>query len=274
MAARIFPILMLVLTIILYFMGTPFYIFTGFIFFILLTGIRIIYQYEEALKFRLGKFVRIHGPGMNYIIPGIEKLEKLDMRVITVDIPKQEVMTKDNVPVQINGVIYFKIRDPKAAILKIQDFHFAISQYSLAALRDVVGNEELDDVLTERERIAKEIEKIIDQETTEWGLDVTSIKLQDIELPENMKRVMARQAEAEREKRAAIIKARGEVLASQNLRDAAAKLAESPGALHLRTLQTINDISPDQSNTIIFAVPLEIVKAFDTVTKIFKKKKE
>jgi regulator of protease activity HflC (stomatin/prohibitin superfamily) len=259
------PVLSIVLMVYLWFTSSPYLVYSIILFIILVTGIRIIYQYEQALKFRLGKFVRLHGPGFNYIIPVVEKLVKLDMRIITVDIPKQEVMTKDNVPVQINGVVYFKVRDPKAAILEIQDFHFAISQYSLAALRDVVGNENLDDVLTQRERVAKEIEKILDQETDNWGLDVTSIKLQDIELPEKMKRVMARQAEAEREKRANIIKAEGEVIASDNLQKAAEKLSRSPGALHLRTLQTINDVSPDQSNTIIFAVPLEIVKAFESV---------
>jgi regulator of protease activity HflC (stomatin/prohibitin superfamily) len=192
-----------------------------------------------------------------------------------VDIPKQEVMTKDNVPVQINGVVYFKVRDPKAAILDIQDYHYAISQYSLAALRDVVGSEELDSVLTQRERVAKEIEAVLDKETDTWGLDVTSIKLQDIELPENMKRAMARQAEAEREKRATIIKAEGEVVASENLSKAAERMSKTPGAIHLRTLQTINDVSPDQSNTIVFAVPLEIVRAFEAVgdfTKKFKRR--
>lgn len=269
--AWIIPILFIVLTGVLYYLNNPFYLLSLFITIILLTGIRIIYQYEQALKFRLGKFIRLHGPGFNYIIPVIEKLEKLDMRVVTVDIPKQEVMTKDNVPVQINGVVYFKVSDPKAAILKIQDFHYAISQYSLAALRDVVGNENLDDVLTERERVGKEIEKILDQETNDWGLDVTSLKLQDIELPENMKRAMARQAEAEREKRANIIKAEGELTASNNLTLAAGKMAKTPGALHLRTLQTINDVSPDQSNTIIFAVPLEIVRAFEGVGGFVKK---
>ncbi len=244
------------------------------LFFVSLSGIRVIYQYEKGVKFTLGRYTGMLQPGLNYIIPVIERIDKLDLRVITLDIPKQEVMTKDNVPVQINGVVYFKVADPEAAILKIQDFHYAISQYALTALRDVVGNEELDNVLTERERVALEIEKILDKETDVWGLDVTSIKLQDIELPADMKRVMARQAEAEREKRAVIIKAEGEISASKNLTEAAKKLAENPGALHLRTLQTINDVSPDQSNTVIFAVPLEILRAFEAVGDFVGKKKK
>jgi regulator of protease activity HflC (stomatin/prohibitin superfamily) len=270
----LFPLLLLLIAIASYFYWPYLTIFVGFIFLISLSGIRVVYQYEKGVKFTLGKYTGMLGPGLRYIIPIIERLEKLDLRVVTVDIPKQEVMTKDNVPVRINGVVYFKVRDPEAAILKIQDFHYAISQYSLTALRDVVGNEELDSVLTERDRIAKEIETILDKETDEWGLEVTAIKLQDIELPENMKRVMARQAEAEREKRAAIIKAQGEVTASKNLYTAAHTLSQSPGALHLRTLQTINDVSPDQSNTIIFAVPLEILRAFESVNNLLSKKKQ
>ena len=268
----LFPLLLLILTGASYLYMPYLAIVTGFLFFISLSGIRVIYQYEKGVKFTLGRYTGMLTPGLRYIIPVVEKIEKLDLRVITVDIPKQEVMTKDNVPCRINGVVYFKVRDPEAAILKIQDFHYAISQYSLTALRDVVGNEELDSVLTERDRIAKEIEAILDKETDEWGLEVTAIKLQDIELPENMKRVMARQAEAEREKRAVIIKAHGEVTASKDLYTAAHTLSQSPGALHLRTLQTINDISPDKSNTIIFAVPLEILRAFETVRKVLKKK--
>lgn len=265
----LFPLSLVILATVSFFYA-PFLVFLfGFVFLISLSGIRVIYQYEKGVKFTLGRYTGMLGPGLRYIIPVIERLDKLDLRIITVDIPKQEVMTKDNVPVQINGVVYFKVADPEAAILKIQDFHYAISQYSLTALRDVVGNEDLDNVLTERERIASEIEKILDKETDEWGLDVTSIKLQDIELPQDMKRVMAKQAEAEREKRAVIIKAEGEIMASKNLTEAAKKLSENAGALHLRTLQTINDVSSDQSNTIIFAVPLEILRAFETLNASF-----
>lgn len=270
----VFPFLLLILAIATFFYIPFATIFIAFIFLVSLTGIRVIYQYENGVKFTVGRYTGLLGPGLRYIVPVIERIEKIDLRIVTVDIPKQEVMTKDNVPVNINGVVYFKVRDPKAAVLEIQDFHYAISQYSLAALRDVVGNEELDSVLMERERIATEIEQILDKETDVWGLEVTAIKLQDIELPEDMKRVMARQAEAEREKRAVIIKAQGEVTASKNLMDAAHQLAKAPGALHLRTLQTINDVSPDQSNTVIFAVPLEILRAFETWNESFGKKKK
>ncbi len=271
----LFPLLILLLAIIsFYSLPLLFTILLFLIFIFSLTGIKVIYQYEKGVRFTLGKFTGLLEPGLRYVIPIIERLDKLDLRIITVDIPKQEVMTKDNVPVQINGVVYFKVENPEAAVLKIQDFHYAISQYALTALRDVIGNEELDNVLTQRERIAKEIEKILDKEIRDWGLEVTAIKLQDIELPTNMKRVMARQAEAEREKRAVIIKAEGEVTASKNLKNAAEMLAKSPGALHLRTLQTINDVSPDQSNTIIFAVPLEVLRAFEAFSKAFGKKRK
>lgn len=268
-----FPLVLLVLSVYSFFTMIYMAPVFGFLFLISLSGIRVVYQYEKGVKFTLGRYTGILSPGLNYIIPIVERIDKIDLRIVTVDIPKQEVMTKDNIPAQINGVVYFKVLDPKAAVLEIQDFHYAISQYSLTALRDVVGNEELDSVLTQRERIAQDIEQLLDKETKNWGLEVTSIKLQDIELPENMKRVMARQAEAEREKRAAIIKAQGEVTASKNLYTAAHTLAQSPGALHLRTLQTINDVSPDQSNTVIFAVPLEILRGFESVSKVFKRKK-
>ncbi|UCG95936.1 MAG: slipin family protein [archaeon] len=248
-------------------MNNYLYILTLVIFFASLSGIRIIYEYERAIRFRLGSFTGVIGPGFKYIIPVIEKLIKIDMRVLTVDIPVQEVMTKDNVPVKIDAVVYFRVLNPQKAILDIQDYHMATRNYAQTALRDVIGDSELDRVLVDREEIAKEIRSIVDEQTDDWGIDVVAIKLQHIELPENMKRTMAKQAEAERERRAVIIKAEGEVTASKNLATAAKTLYSSPGALHLRTLNSLNDLSSDQSNTVVFAVPLEVLRAFESVNQ-------
>ena len=237
-----------------------------------LTAIKIIYEFERGVLFTLGKYSRIMKPGLNIIIPIIQSMRKVDTRIKTVDIPKQEVMTRDNVPVSINAVVYMRVIDPEKAVLKIQNYVYAVSQYGQTALRDVIGNKELDAVLTERIAIAEEIKKLVDKETDEWGIDITAIKVQDIELPPDMKRVMARQAEAEREKRATIIKSQGEVVASKNLMNAAGTLGKSPGALHLRTLQTLADISSDQSNTIVMPLPMEFLKAVEGFAKIAKKK--
>jgi len=256
------PILLFILTAGLFIVGSTWSIIFGIIFVISLFGIRVIYEYEAGVKFRLGRYVGILKPGLNYFIPVFEKLMKVDMRILTVDIPVQEVMTKDNVPLKIDAVVYFKVIRIEDAILKIRDYYNATRQYAQTALRDVMGDSELDRILMDREKVAKEIKEIVDKETDGWGIDIVSIKLQHIELPENMKRIMAKQAEAEREKRAVIIKAEGEVIASANLSKAARVLSSSPGALHLRTLNTINDMSSDKSNTVIFAIPLEILKSF------------
>ncbi|HLE73585.1 MAG TPA: slipin family protein, partial [Anaerolineales bacterium] len=183
---------------------------------------------------------------------------KVDMRIKTADIPRQEVMTRDNIPMLVNAVVYFKVVDPEAVIIKIEDHIFAVRQYTQAALRDVIGNSEMDSVLTERETIAESIKKIVDAETSGWGVDVESIKIQEVELPAEMKRAMAKQAEAERERRAMVINSQGELTASENLRKAAEQLAKSPGALHLRTLQTIRDIASDPSEKIVLFLPSEL----------------
>lgn len=238
--------------------GIPIMIFVGILIF---NGIRIVMQYEEGLVFTLGKYTSLAKPGLNIIIPIIQELRKVDTRILTIDIPKQEVMTKDNVPLGINGVVYFKVEDPEKAILKIQDYHYAVSQYAQTALRDVVGNKEMDTVLSKREELAIETKELVDRETVEWGLDITAIKIQDIELPTDMKRAMARQAEAERERRATIIMSEGEKAAAHNLAEAASMLAKTKGALHLRTLQTLADVSADQSNTVVFVTPIEVLEA-------------
>jgi len=221
-------------------------------------AVRLIYQYERGVVFNLGKFQGIREPGLTFIIPFIQNLRKVDMRIKTAEIPRQEVMTKDNIPMLVNAVVYFKVIDPETVIIKIEDHVFAIRQYTQAALRDVIGNSEMDFVLTEREKIADSIKKIVDAETSAWGVDVESIKIQEVELPAEMKRAMAKQAEAERERRAMIINSQGELSASENLAQAAETLARSSGALHLRTLQTIRDIAADPSEKIILFIPSDL----------------
>lgn len=224
----------------------------------LLSGIKMLYQYEKGVVFTLGKFSRVMNPGLNYIIPILQTYRKVDMRIKTGDIPRQEVMTKDNIPVLANAVVYYKVEHPEDAIIKIESFDYAVKQYTQAALRDVMGNAELDQILTQREELAAEIKKIVDVETSEWGINIESIKIQEIELPSEMKRVMAKQAEAERERRAVIIAAEGELEAAVNLEKAAKMLAINPGAMHLRTLQTIRDISSDPSEKIVLFLPSDL----------------
>lgn len=235
----------------------------GFILLIwILRGVKIIVEYERLVIFRLGRYQRTIGPGVVFILPWIESAKKVDLRIMTEDIPRQEVITKDNIPVMANTVVYFKVVRPEDAVIKIENYTYAVRQYTQAALRDVVGNMELDSVLTERERIATDIRKIVDAETDEWGIDIIGIKIQETELPSEMKRAMAKQAEAEREKRAAIIASEGELNAAQNLADAASRLSSEPGALLLRTLQTIRDISQDPSEKIVILLPSSLEKLF------------
>ena len=223
-------------------------------------SVRIIQQYENAIVFTLGRFSRTLSPGLNFIIPFVEWTRTIDMRVLTRDIPKQQVITKDNVPVTINGVIYFRVLKAETAILVVQDYNYAISQYAQAALRDVVGGMTFDDLLAERQIIGEEIEKIVAKESANWGLDVSSIKIQDVDVPEELKKMMSRQASAEREKRATITKAEGDKMAAMNLADAARTMHVSPGAMQLRTLQTIDGLGPTASNTVILAVPVELME--------------
>ncbi len=231
----------------------------GFVVIVLLfSAIKLLYQYERGVVFMLGKYVGTREPGLTFIIPFIQNMRRVDMRIKTADIPRQEVMTKDNIPMLVNAVVYFKVVSPEDVIIKIEDHVFAVRQYTQAALRDVIGNSEMDFVLTEREQIADSIKKIVDAETSGWGVDVESIKIQEVELPAEMKRAMAKQAEAERERRAIIIASQGELSASENLRQAAENLSKSKGALHLRTLQTIRDIAADPSEKIVLFMPSEL----------------
>ena len=213
----------------------------------------------------LGRYSRTLQPGLNFIIPVLERVIKVDIRITTVDIPQQEVITKDNVPVGINAVVYFQVERAEDAVLKIKDYRYAVSQYAQAALRDVVGGVELDTLLVERQKLAEDIKRIVDEETTEWGINVTAIKIQDIELPADMKRAMAKQAEAERERRAVIIRAQGELTASENLKKASENLAA--GGISIRTLQTIESTTANPATTVIFALPTEILKGFQKLLK-------
>jgi regulator of protease activity HflC (stomatin/prohibitin superfamily) len=237
------------------------------VFILIPTAIKLIYEYERGVVFTLGKYSGTRNPGLTFIFPIVQSMRKVDMRIKTAEIPRQEVMTKDNIPMLVNAVVYFKVVDPEAAIIKIEDYAFAVRQYTQAALRDVIGNNEMDFVLTEREQIADSIKTIVDSETSGWGVDVESIKIQEIELPAEMKRAMAKQAEAERERRAIIIASQGELSASENLSQAAEKLAQNQGALHLRTLQTIRDIAADPSEKIVIFVPSDLSDVASSIAK-------
>ncbi len=242
---------------------------------LIVLSVRIIQQYETGVVFQLGKYSRTLHPGLNFIIPIIEYARVVDMRISTNDIPKQQVITKDNVPVSINGVVYFKVIDAQVAIINVQSYLYAVSQYAQAALRDVVGGMTLDDLLAEREKIGDEIEEIIQKEAKTWGLQVMAIKLQDLDMPEDLKRIMSRQASAEREKRATITKAEGDKLAAVNLAEAARTMAASPGAMQLRTLQTIDGLGPSPSNTVVLAVPVDVLElARGLNIKVAEKKQE
>lgn len=234
----------------------------GVFFILILPSIKIIDQYERGIVLTLGRYSYTLGPGLNIVIPIIQRMIRVDIRITTADIPQQEVITRDNVPVGINAVVYFQVIKPEDAILKIQDYIYAVTQYAQTALRDVIGGVELDTLLTARQQIAEEIKNLVDQETIGWGVDVTAIKIQDIELPADMKRAMAKQAEAERERRAVIIRAQGELTASTNLQKAMEQLAAS-GAISLRTLQTIEATTANPANTVIFALPIEVLKGLE-----------
>ncbi len=237
---------------------------------ILLASLKIVKQYERGVLFTLGKYSGKLNPGLRIVVPIIQTWEKVDLRVKAVDVHDQECITQDNVSVRVNAVIYYKVADATKAIIEVENFFYAISQMAQTTMRNVVGEVSLDELLGERDKVSDRIRQIVDKATDPWGIKVESVELKDVVLPDNLKRTIGKQAEAEREKRAVIIKAEGEVIASKNMSKAAETLARAPGALHLRTLQSINDISSDQSNTVVFAVPLEILDAF----KGFAGKKE
>ena len=234
---------------------------------IIVISIRQVNQYQRGVKFMLGKYTRTIEPGWRLVFPIIQSMTKVDIRVKAVDVPFQEAITKDNISAKINAVIYYKVADAARAVLEVENFWFAVSQLAQTTMRNVVGEMELDQLLANREAAAKKIKEIVDKATDPWGIKVESVELKDVILPENMQRTIAKQAEAERERRSVIIKSEGELSASQNLADAAQTLSSQPGALHLRTLSTLNDLSSDQSNTVIFAMPLEILRGFERIGK-------
>ena len=237
------------------------------IFFLILISIKQITQYERGVRFTFGRYSGMMNPGWRLVWPIIQFYKKVDLRVKAVDVPNQEAITKDNISVSVNAVIYYKVRDASKAVLEVENFFYAITQMAQTTMRNAVGQVDLDGLLSARDKVSENIRLIIDKATDPWGIEVLNVELKDITLPEEMKRVIGKQAEAEREKRAIIIKAEGEVIAADNMAKAANTLSGATGALHLRTLQSINDISSDQSNTIVFAVPLEILRAFEKFGK-------
>ncbi|HET8736835.1 MAG TPA: slipin family protein [Pricia sp.] len=225
----------------------------------LLSGIRIIFEYKRALKFRFGKYIKTLQPGFRWIIPLVETVQVVDIRVITINIVSQEVMTEDNVPCKIDGVVFFKILDPEKAVLEVEEFKFAISQLSQAALRDVCGKVELDTILSKREEMGNNIKQMVIQATVVWGIDIIDVKIKDIQLPENMKRMMANQAEAERSRRARIILALAEEQAAGKLLEAGKLMDQSPSAIKLRLYQTLSNIAAEKNSTILFPFPEEVL---------------
>ncbi|MGB5818937.1 MAG: slipin family protein [Saonia sp.] len=237
----------------------PLLLFSIIIGLILLAGIRIVFEYKRALKFRFGKYIKTLQPGLRWIIPIVETIQVVDIRVITINVVSQEVMTEDNVPCSIDGVVFFRINDPEKAVLEVEEFAFAITQLSQAALRDVCGKVELDTILSKREEMGKNIKSIVEQETHEWGIEIKDVKIKDIQLPENMRRMMANQAEAERSRRARIILALAEEQAAGKLLEAGKLIDQSPSAIKLRLYQTLSNIAAEKNSTILFPFPEEVL---------------
>ena len=239
----------------------------GFIVIVLLISVRQVNEYERGVKFQLGKYTQTVEPGWRLVLPVLQGMTKVDIRVKAVDVPFQEAITKDNISAKINAVIYYKVSSADKATLAVENFRNAVSQLAQTTMRNVCGEMELDELLANRVEAARKIKELVDIQSDPWGIDVEAVELKDIILPEDMQRVIAKQAEAERERRAVIIKSHGEVTAAENLQEAARMLSSQPGALHLRTLNTLNDLSSDQSNTVIFALPLEVLRAFEKMSQ-------
>jgi len=230
-------------------------------------GIKVVNEYQRGVRFTLGKYTGIMKPGLRIVFPLIQSWERVDMRVKAVDVPDQDCMTKDNISVNVNAVIYYQVSDAEKSIIQVEHYNYAVSQLAQTTMRNIVGEVELDELLSNRDDVSERIKSIVDKASDPWGIKVDAVELKDIQLPQDMKRVIGKQAEAEREKRAVIIKAEGEVLAAANMAKAAGMLAKHDGALHLRTLQSLNDISSDKSNTVVFAIPLEALRALEGLAK-------
>ena len=240
---------------------------------ILVVLIKQVNEYQRGVLFTMGKFTKILGPGWKFVIPVFQSITKVDIRVKAVDVPDQEAITKDNIPVRINAVIYYRVDDAEKAILKVENFFWAMSQIAQTTMRNAIGEVTLDELLQNRDKISDNIELIIDKASDPWGVKVESVELKDIIIPENLKRTISKEAEAEREKRAVIIKAEGDKIAADNLAAAAKILSDTPGAMHLRTLQSVNDLSSDQSNTTIWMLPIEVLESLKSVGQYLAKKK-
>jgi regulator of protease activity HflC (stomatin/prohibitin superfamily) len=242
----------------------------AFVVILLAAAIKVVQEYERGVIFRLGRLVGPRGPGIFFIIPLVERMIKVDLRVITLDIPTQEAITRDNVTVRVNAVAYFRVVDPSDAIVQVEDYERATWQIAQTSLRSVLGQSDLDELLIHRDEINQKLQQIIDEQTEPWGIKVSIVEVKDVELPDTMKRAMARQAEAEREKRAKIIHAEGEFSAAQQLQDAAGVISKQPAALQLRYLQTLTEIAVEKNSTIIFPVPIEFIQAFASYMKSTK----
>ncbi|MBN2531571.1 MAG: slipin family protein [Spirochaetales bacterium] len=237
------------------------------LFFIIMSGIKVVKEYERGVKFTFGKFTKIMGPGIRLVLPAFQTWQKVDVRIKTIDVPDQDAITRDNVSIKVNAVLFYKVADSQKAIIEVQNFNYAVAQLAQTTMRDVVGEVTLDELLSKRDAVSQKIRVIVDKATDPWGIKVESVELKHVELPEQLKRTIGKEAEAEREKRAVIIKAEGELIAATNMAKAAKMLAEAPGALHLRTLQSINDMSSDQSNTVVFCLPVEILRSLEGIGK-------
>ena len=243
-------------------MGTPTIVFIAIIGIIILSGVRVLYEYERGVIFRLGRLSGTKGPGFKWIIPGIDKMIKISLRVITMDVPPQDVITKDNVSVKVNAVVYFRVLEPTKAIIQVENYLYATSQLAQTTLRSVLGQVELDELLAEREKLNLILQEVLDKQTDAWGIKVTLVEVKYVDLPQEMQRAMARQAEAERERRAKVIAAEGEYQASTKLAEASDILSRNPMALQLRYLQSMIEMSSDKSSTIVLPLPIDLLKPF------------
>lgn len=241
---------------------TPILIFAGIIVLFILSGIKIINEYERGVIFRLGRIIDPRGPGIRWIIPLVDKFQKISLRIITMDIPSQDVITRDNVSVKVNAVVYFKVVDPIKATIQVENYLYATSQLAQTTLRSILGQVELDELLSDREKLNLQLQEVLDKQTDPWGIKVTLVEVKHVDLPQEMQRAMAKQAEAERDRRAKVISAEGEFQASTKLSDASDILSRNPMALQLRYLQQMNEIASEKSSIIIFPIPIDIISMF------------
>lgn len=243
-------------------MSTPMIVFVAFIILFLLSGIKVLNEYERGVVFRLGRIIEPKGPGIRFIIPGVDKMLKIGLRLITLDVPSQDVITRDNVSVKVNAVVYFRVVDPVKAVIQVENYLYATSQLAQTTLRSILGQVELDDLLSEREKLNIKIQEVLDKHTDPWGIKVSLVEIKFVDLPQEMQRAMARQAEAERERRAKVINAEGEFQAAAKLAEASNILSQNPMSLQLRFLQTLVEVSSERNSTIVFPIPIDLLRPF------------